>query len=254
MDAVSIVTSMSPEIRKTYGREFLSSYRKHMQDVPLRVFTDGEMDVFDQAWDGLLWRDLTEDKEAEDFKKRFAGKEEPSNYRRQAVKFSRKVFAISNMMETTGWVLWFDADVVFTKKPPQAFWDIVCGDRDQHWPDQHWPSISYLGRPYFAHSETGFMAFNLREAAVLKMIYDMRSHYIGKNPMIFSLDEWHDSMVFDRCLGRSEIFNRSKNNIVPNSCKELHVWPHTALSAFSTHNKGPVRKQKAYGDKARRGA
>lgn len=232
---MNICTSFSPKGFKQYGTCFVTSYQDKDWHFPLYLFNDG----FDPYLTTILdthHRDLTEDKEAEEFKERFHKIESGDNYRRQAIKFSRKVFAMSNMMETTGWFIWFDADIVFTAPPTQEFLDLFANDT----------SIVYLGRPRFRHSETGFIAFNLDDPAVTSMLLDMRSCYTGKKPEVFTLPEWHDSMVFDLCLKRSQIYTDrilSLSDDVP----DLHVWPHTELGAFSEHNKGPVRKAKAYG-------
>lgn len=236
---MNICTSFSPVGFKQYGTCFVTSYEDNDWPFCLYLFNDGsEPSVggdFDNDYN-TRHRDLTEDKEAEEFKERFHKIESGDNYRQQAIKFSRKVFAMSNMLEVTGWFVWFDADIVFTGPPTVDFIKLMNNDT----------SLIYLGRPKFRHSETGFIAFNLDDPAVTMLLLDMRSCYLGKKPEVFTLPEWHDSMVFDLCLKRSQI-QTSRQLSLSDKVHDLHVWPHTPLGAFSEHNKGPVRKAKAYG-------
>ena len=159
---MNICTSFSPKGFKQYGTCFVSSYRENGWDFPLYLFNDG-FDPYVTTEAGHTHRDLTQDKEAEEFKERFHHLESGDNYRRQAIKFSRKVFAMSNMMETTGWFVWFDADTLFTAPPTLEFLKLFNNDT----------SLVYLGRPKFRHSETGFIAFNLDDPAVTSMLLDM---------------------------------------------------------------------------------
>ncbi len=221
-----VVTSWSDEGERLYGDKFVQGFGIHWSTphgIYLDVFTDNDL--------------LAIDSEIEPFRLREADSETTcGSFRRGAMKFSWKVFALASqaIRQTYGWMVWIDGDVEFTSTPTKAFFQAVCPTG---------ADISFLGRPWAYATETGFVAYNMASTRVQDLLKEMRRTYISGE--FRALGYWGDGYVFDHCRSKLDLVE----NDLAKDCKEgdLHVWPKTVLGSCMQHRKGPNRKRKAYG-------
>lgn len=236
-------TSWSYQGYVQYGKRFLASYLKHCP-WPLVVYYEG----YEPDEPGPTYVNLLKDEECCDFLLRHRSDSKANgvvsrrdgklviDYRFQAVKWARKVFALTSPSRPPCdlWV-WFDADVEFTRKPPKDFFRKNCPEG---------VVATYLGRKDWHHSECGFVAYNMNCGAEA-FLEEFRDMY--RTDAVFEQKEWHDSFVFDVLRRDWEARGHAFRNL-SDGVEGMHVWPKTPLGKFSTHNKGVIAKQAAYGD------
>lgn len=228
------LTTFSPEGYEVYGRRFIDSFVQYW-NIPLWVFYQGKKPP---EKDGVTYVNLQEDDEYMEFLDQhkdnpFANgfRDGKIDYRYQAVKFCHKVFAETSPYrpDCDQWI-WIDADVETFRPVDANFFDLGC-PRDY--------IASYLGRRDWHHSECGFMCYNIPLANTF--LKEFRRTYTSGE--IFTLDEWHDSFVWDVVRGAMvpPFFNLSEG------IGGVDVWPHTILGEYMSHAKGPKQKIKTYG-------
>jgi len=106
-----------------------------------------------------------------------------------AIRFSHKVYAIFHAAKTceTPWLIWMNADMVCHSPITEGFIDLQCPeDRD----------ICFLGRRG-KFSECGLYALHLHTKGTTRFLKEFQRMYNEAETGIFTLDEWHDSFVFD---------------------------------------------------------
>lgn len=109
------------------------------------------------------------------------------NFRYDAVRFSKKVFAIAAAAQvvTHGRLFWVDADVVTFEPVPFELLPRMLPDGF---------ALSCLDRGTY-HSECGFVGYNLEHPETRPFIAAFAGRYaLGE---VFRFEEWHDSWVFD---------------------------------------------------------
>jgi len=242
---IHVCTSFNPHQYEVYGKRFVESYKRFV-DKPLHVFHEGGFSA-----PGVECHDLREDADLQAFLKEWGPKPYANglikgsiNYRYQAVKFAKKVFAYTKHPKLTAddWWVWIDADVEFHAPVTDQWWARACPGGFLG---------SYIGRRKWSHPECGFMGFSMRYhgAEVLKQIRD-----IYTSGLLFGLPEWHDSYVFGvvqrswDLKGRSQFFDLARD--VEEKGDVPHPWPDTVLGEVCQHNKGPVAKREMYGEVA----
>lgn len=161
--------------------------------------------------------------------KRVAGADggEPWDYRFDASKFCRKVFAQDAVFDEDEMVFWFDADCVVLKAiPPQFLGGLV---RDY--------PFAYFGRKNY--TETGWIGFNTKHPK----FWEFRSKYLSHftSGRIFQEREWHDCIAFD--VARKGI---KGNDLSPKGVAMGHVLLQSVLAPYLDHTKGPKRKELGY--------
>jgi hypothetical protein len=214
-----VVTSMSQAGYDLYGRSFLTSYQKYW-NAPLTVYTEDPLED-----ERFPVRDLNEDDELMGFLAE-CSEESPVDYRFQAGRFAKKVFAITGHPRNADWLIWLDADVETFSKVDDGFLSRVC--------PEGYPG-SYLGRKDWNHSECGWVAYNLNHYGS-EFLDRFREVYTSGE--IWDHAEWHDSYIFDRVREeKSDWLNLSKG--IPG----MHPWDSTALGEKMKHLKGPLRKK-----------
>lgn len=215
------VTSMSETGYEEYGKTFLETFHKHC-DLPLTVYSEDELPagpypIVDLNGDAELTEFLKNDTDSPD-------------YRFQAGKFAKKVFAITSEKPDTDWLIWIDADVIVEKPITAEFLKSVCPSGMMG---------SYLGRKDWHHSECGWVAYNLQYAG--GFLKDFREIYTSGE--VFDHLEWHDSYLFDRLRDRyreKQGFDAWVN--LSEGIPGMHVWDESPLGKVMRHLKGPLRK------------
>ena len=245
---VSVVTSCSIAGWHEYGEHFLETFDKFWpRDVHLYFASEDQLPLPARLTSGrsLTFIDLNTDTQAVEFLKRAVtnhaanglnGKSVPTirdkhhgyNFRMDAFRFSKKVFAIKMAADLVpnGRLIWLDADVVTLVSVPHTFLQTLP-------PIGH--AIAYLGRkPY--HSECGFVGYNLDHATTRPFINEFYSTYI--TDAVFKLKEWNDCFVFDHLRRIMSVPSYS----IPHK-SVTHPFVHSVLGNYMDHLKGK-RKQR----------
>lgn len=145
------------------------------------------------------------------------------NFRFDAYRFSKKVFAIGLIasLYPKGKLFWLDADTVTFKDVPIELFSSVLPDECD---------ISFLDRPKY-HSECGFVGYNLQRP----MAQDFISKFVGlyEDDNVFKLKEWHDSFVFDQVRKALSV----KEHKIPHT-NISHPFVYSELGLYLDHLKG----------------
>ena len=124
-------------------------------------------------------------------------KDSGKGFKWDAVRFSHKVYAIFHAYRncSTDWLVWMDADMVCHSPIQLSILDKFCpADRD----------LCFLGRDK-KFSECGLYAMNLSRPATGVFLQKFQTMYDQAETGIFTLDEWHDSFVFDAVRSRHKL-------------------------------------------------
>jgi hypothetical protein len=225
-----------------FGREYIESFFDYMpNNVDFHVFSENWETDF--THDKLFIHDIEEVKKWRDFKLTHLDKiglvekedgKQAYNYRLNAIGFSAKIFPLEILAKRDyDWIISLDCDVKF-KKPLSK--EVL----EDHLPKG--ATAVYLGRKDYAHSETGFVAYNMNRNAS-RMISRMVKMY--ESGEVFNLEGWTDSYVFDYVKefleGIKTDYYRFHN--ISEGVEGLHVWPKTWLSEYMDHLKGPAAKE-----------
>lgn len=243
--AAAVVTTFGNASWKIYSKIMLKNFV---------AFWPAEVPLLIQADDNLLEDDIKKIMRPQDclitgitqahadFVTRNKDKDDPRNYRKQAVRFCHKIFALksacdaaikareANAVDAPRYLIWMDADVITTKQ-------VTFDDLELCLPKEG-DAVSYLGRKDWDHSECGWLAFDLENGGefIIQNIYNM---YVKDE--IFALDQWHDSYVWDQC------FKSVKTTNLTDGKPGMDIWPQSPMAKFSTHHKGPVAKDMLVG-------
>ncbi len=241
MTTYEFVTTFSPEGYHCYGQNFVDSFVEH-SEFPLTIYHESQGNVdFHKL---LTWKNLDHDQDRQKFMEDWGGDKDkvgsaaaPNG---QSIRFCHKVFAITDAIRNakSEWVIWIHADVTITGKIDDLRMSRACPDG---------ADLSFLGRPHFKYTECGFVGYRAASRLVQSMADDMRHYYTSGEIFSHPNDWWHDSKCFDVCRERSSIKPERQHSLTGKFEGDIHVWPHTCLSEWSKHQKGPRRKKKAYG-------
>jgi hypothetical protein len=116
-------------------------------------------------------------------------KDAGKGFKWNAVRFAHKVYSIFHCARSisTDWLIWMDADTVCHSAITVADLDRLCPPgRD----------LCFLGRRG-KYSECGLYAINLAKTDTKTFLQKFQRMYDDAEDGIFTLDEWHDSYVFD---------------------------------------------------------
>lgn len=238
----AVVTTFPDHAWDTYANRMLESFVANWPaEIPILIQVDTpklseEINKILRPQDGLKsgWE---EDHAA--FVERNKGKDDPQDYRKQAVRFCHKVFALKYALKATNeakaagatdlprYLIWLDADVLTTRK-------VTLDDLKLCLPKEG-DAVSYLGRKDWPHSECGWLAFDLENGGE-KIIELMVMAYI--NDYVFQMEQWDDSWVFDHV----DWHGKTRTNLTPDAVG-MEVWPQSPMAPWSRHYKGPIAKQ-----------
>jgi len=227
---VSVVTTFSPKGYEVYGRRMIESFKHWPEDVELYAFYEGEKPS--DASSRAIWKPLEADQDREEFIVAYGGRDSLHDYRFRPVRYSNKVWAYTSM-PNDGALIWLDADTVTVR-------DIDHDTIAKLLPPEG-RVASYLARPYYNHSETGFIGFAPGQQEFLKEI--RRIYTSGE---LFYLAEWHDCAAFDRAVAKFKRKGFEFHNLCPDA-RTLEVFEESPLADLILHNKGPKGKVAAYG-------
>lgn len=248
MSKYQLTTTMHAAGYQQYGKRMINSILQHWPaDQSLVVYTEGFVLDAEQANNPrIVCRSLLScSPELVAFKERHRNNPPANGFRDprrrdpdfafDAVRFSHKVFAlfhaIHNRLPTTDAVIWIDADTVTHSDIPSDF-------LTKHFPLDTSTGIYYLGRTQ-QHSECGWMVFNCNNSHMKTFWKQFVNQY--RLDLLFQLNEWHDSYVFDHVRTQLEQTGMKNHNITPGYVKG-HPFIDSFLGEYMDHLKGPKRK------------
>ncbi len=152
------------------------------------------------------------------------------NFRFDAYKFCRKIFAIEAAAKRlkTGRLYWIDADTVTDQRVDLAALDAMLP------PDK---DIGYLGRQEGYHSECGFVAYRLPEA----MTFIDAFAQLFSQDFFIPLAEWHDSWLFDQIRKMYPALRYRDHNTFEN--RRVRIFDMSPIGRFMIHLKGNMKDE-----------
>ena len=203
---IAVVTTFHEKGLKAYAQNMIDTFCKNWpEEVTLHIYPEGcNPAIRNHAHVTLT--DLESVKELAAFKSKWKDvpkangdvsadpvrrkrKDASKGFKWDAVRFAHKVYAIFDCARTTDAdiLIWMDADTICHS--PISIVDIqrlIPADKD----------LCFLGRKG-KFSECGLYAMNLRSPATQLFLKRFQEFYDNAETGIFTLDEWHDSFVFD---------------------------------------------------------
>lgn len=239
---IAVITTFPNDSWEIYSKKMLESFVRYWPaDVDLCIELDNDL-LFHETRKIMRPNDAaavgwTPDHQA--FVERNKGRDDPQDYRKQAVRFCHKVFAIHRAYAAIQeqkahgegyprYLIWMDADVLTTRQ-------VTVDDLKACLPKEG-DAVAYLGRKDWDHSECGWLAFDLENGGG-DFIESVKNDYVTDN--VFNLPQWHDSWIWDQYITPPKM---RVTNLSPNAAG-IDAWQASPMAAWSTHYKGPVAKQ-----------
>jgi len=245
---VTLVTTFSDKDYENIGRKIIENWLEFTEDMNLCVVMNTpelakEYEKTNKNFKAISFQNSKYHEFVEKYRNvpEFRGIIPGTNtyeYRLDIVRFCHKIFAIeecSNQCEEDKLLIWWDSDAFFTEKIDPKRFEFFLKPFDY--------VAAYLGRKDWDHSETGFIAFNLKHHETRNFIRDMVRVY--EENFVFQLKNGRtDSFVFDVV---KNLYIQQKNVKFRNISENAHgndVWYQTFLHEFSVHHKGIHEKTK----------
>ena len=203
---ISVVTTFHKDGYEKYGRRMIETFLKNWPStIQLHVYAENcqvtetapnlivhdlhqdspELVKFKETWKNVPKAngDVTSDPIRS--KRKDAGK----GFKWHAVRFSHKVYSIFHCAQICGSdvLFWMDADTVCHSPVTQEQIEKFCPAH---------VDLGFLGREG-KYTECGLYSMNLQSTMVRNFLQRFQDFYDRAEQGIFTLDEWHDSFVFD---------------------------------------------------------
>lgn len=248
MNQYQIVTTMHEKGYELYGKKMIDSFLNHWpQNQTLIVYTENfkllsdhssnsriqSLDLLEAAPELVAFKQRHQDNPAAN------GFREPTrkdpDFAFDAVRFSHKVFALYHAIhhrnKGVDAIIWLDADTVTHSQIPNNF--LI-----EKFPLDPKIGIYYLGR-LEQHSECGWMVFNCLNTHMKTFWKNFINQY--RLDLLFELNEWHDSYIFDHVRENMEKIGMVNVNLIP-GYRRGHPFINSFLGDYMDHLKGPKRK------------
>jgi hypothetical protein len=244
---IAVVTTFHDEGLKKYGQRMINTFIQNWpQDITLHLYPEGcnpqvpdhnritlqrleevpELKAFKDRWKNVPKANGDVSNDPIRNKRKDSGK----GFKWDAVRFAHKVYAIFDCARNTDAdvLFWMDADTVCHSPITKETIETFCS------PNQ---DIGFLGREG-KYTECGLYSLNLRSVNVQNFLREFQRMYDDAENGIFTLEEWHDSFVFD--VVRKKFKNRLKeNNWSQGIVKgEGHPLINSEWGAYLDHLKG----------------
>lgn len=246
----TVVSTFNAEGYSNYGQRMINTFLQHWpSDVRLVVYAEGcqptmtapnfsvadiavvqELSEFKRKWSGVPKANGDVSRDPVRSRRKDSGK----GFKWDAVRFSHKVYSIFHCARQvrSDWLIWMDADTVCHSPITTNQISALC-------PSQY--DLCYLGRRG-KFSECGLYAMNLNSERTLQFLQRFQNMYDNAESGIFTLDEWHDSFVFDHVRKSMPITSLDWSNGL--IVGEGHPLINSAWGAWLDHLKG---KRKSLG-------
>ena len=234
----SVVTTFNQDGYNVYGRRMIETFVAHWpNDVELWVYVEG-FSISSPATNVKIMDLAAHSPELVAFKNKwqhvpkanghpFPGAESKA-YKWQAVRFSHKVYAIFHAARCcdTDWLIWMDGDMVCHSP-------IHTDQLAKFFPTEQ--ELCFAGRSN-KFTECGLYGMRLNSPAVRAWLQEFQRMYDDADNGIFTLDEWHDSYVFD--VTRSRVSMKELNWSAGLIKGEGHPLINCEWGAYIDHLKG----------------
>jgi hypothetical protein len=231
---IAVITTFYKEYYEQFGRQCVESVLEHWpQDIELHVYAENcEVSPRDR----LFVHDLhASSPKLVDFKRAHAGPVRfLADYRKDAVRFANKVFAVLHACThlDADKAFWLDADTFAFADVPEEFLHSCL-------PDDCYTSC--LMRDHM-HTECSFVGYNLQHPVHEAFMARWESFYTDGT--VFDLPEWHDCATYDATRQQFEQQGLIKTLNLSGAFSHLmHPFVNSELGQFMDHLKGPARKQ-----------
>lgn len=244
---IAVVTTFHAEGLQKYGQRMIDTFVQNWpKEITLHIYPEGcNPKISDHS--RVTLTDLNDVKELTTFKKKWQGvpkangdvstdpirnkrKDAGKGFKWDAVRFSHKVYAVFDCARNTNAdvLFWMDADTVCHSP-------ITLDTINKFCPPG--VDLGFLGREG-KYTECGLYSMNLRSPAVQNFLKEFQRMYDDAEHGIFTLEEWHDSFVFDvvrnKFRGQLKEYNWSKGIVKG----EGHPLINSEWGAYLDHLKG----------------
>jgi hypothetical protein len=255
MRKIAVVTTFHEEGLKKYAQKMIDTFSNNwpkeiilylypencdpkIVDSSRTIITDlntvRDLTIFKEKWKNVPKANGDVSNDPVRSRRKDAGK----GFKWHAVRFAHKVYAIFDCAKKTDAdvLLWMDADTIcHSPITYQQISDLIPEDID----------LCYLGRKG-KYSECGLYSLNLKSEMTRNFLREFQRFYDQAENGIFTLDEWHDSFVFDAVRRRFTYLKQldwaaDLNDIRPgkfNSQGEGHPLINSQWGAYLDHLKG----------------
>ena len=238
----TVITTFNADGYAKYGQRMIQTFLQNWP-VDLVVYAEG-CDVTETA-PNLLVRDIAVVTELTAFKQQWAGvpratgdvsadpirsqrKDAGKGFKWDAVRFAHKVYSIFHCAKhtDTDWLIWMDADTVCHSPITQEDLERLCPETSD---------LCFLGRRG-KYTECGLYAMNLCRPCIRDFLTKFQKYYDEAEQGIFTLDEWHDSFVFDAIRRQTSLYELDWSSHLITG--EGHPLINSEWGAYLDHLKG----------------
>lgn len=202
----TVVTTFHQAGYEKYGRRMIESFLKNWPSNVILVVYAENCEVTESA-PNLIVRDLEKSsQELVEFKNKWKNvpkangdvtsdpvrsrrKDSGKGFKWDAIRFAHKVYSIFHCANASNSdiLMWMDADTIcHSPITLENLVSMIPQDKD----------LCFLGRKG-KYSECGLYSMNLRSTTTQEFLKEFQRFYDFAETGIFTLDEWHDSFVFD---------------------------------------------------------
>lgn len=255
---IAVVTTFNDKGRATYGQRMIDTFCENWpEEVTLHIYPElcnpainnhnhvtlkrleevEELMAFKEKWKNVPKANGDVSADPVRGKRKDAGK----GFKWNAIRFAHKVYAIFHCAKTTDAdiLIWMDADMVcHSPITMETIRRLIPENKD----------ICFLGRKG-KYTECGLYAMNLRSPRTQTFLQRFQQFYDDAENGIFTLDEWHDSFVFDAVRTSMQLneldWSAHLSDLRPhkgNSLGEGHPIINSEWGEYLDHLKGDDRK------------
>jgi len=238
----TVITTFNANGYAKYGRRMIQTFLQNWP-VDLVVYAEG-CNVTETA-PNLLVRDIAVVTDLTAFKQQWQNvprangdvsadpvrsqrKDAGKGFKWDAVRFAHKVYSVFHCAKhiDTDWLIWMDADTVCHSPITQEDLERLCPETSD---------LCFLGRRG-KYTECGLYAMNLRRPCTRDFLTKFQKYYDEAEQGIFTLDEWHDSFVFDAVRRLTSLYELDWSSHLITG--EGHPLINSAWGAYLDHLKG----------------
>lgn len=245
-----VVTTFNATGYEKYGRRMIQTFlRTWPKDVQLVVYAEKctvrehapnllihdlelaspELVVFKNTWSNVPKANGDVSADPARARRKDAGK----GFKWDAVRFAHKVYSIFHCAKNTpcDWLLWMDADTICHSSITLSDLDRLCFSL---------VDLCFLGRAR-KYTECGLYAMKLASPAVGTFLQKFQEMYDHAETGIFTLEEWHDSFVFDAVRKQCNLIELDWSSHLISG--EGHPLINSDWGAYLDHLKGDRKDQ-----------
>ncbi|MEZ2221640.1 hypothetical protein [Rhizobium sp. RCC_161_2] len=236
-----VVTTFHEKGYRDYGKKCIETFLKYWpKDISLVVYAenvhveekDDRLQIFDhnETLPRLLEfrKDFAENPLANGV--RLSTNSLERDYRWDAVRFSNKVFAVTDAIRryrtSADQLIWLDADTLTHSEIPRNLIDRIAPRGNQ--------LAAYLNRKIYP--ECGWVGYNLHHREILTFVERFESTY--SSGYFLALKESHDSFVFWKIVQQMKQDKEASFKFLGSNRTKSHVFINSVLGGYMDHLKG----------------